>query len=301
MGIYMRLCLSLGLGLILSVLSGTASAQDRYFDSKGVQIRYTDQGSGEPIVLLHGYTSSIERGWVDTGVLPNLARDHRVIAFDLRGHGKSGKPRGPAAYGQEMAQDVVRLLEHLRLPRAHIVGYSLGAIITAKLLTTNPERFITATLSGHSGVRAWTSENEAAAQLAADEMVQGVPFRQLILTIAPTDEPRPREEAIRQRSEQLAAVNDPLALAAFNRQRHELVESNAEMASSRVPLLGIVGSADASIVGMRELKTINPALQLVVLEGAVHSTANMRGAPRSPEFSNAIRTFVAANRGQGGK
>jgi hypothetical protein len=162
----------------------------------------------------------------------------------------------------------------------------------------HPERFITATLSGHSGVRSWSAQDEAAAQAAADEMERGIPFRSLILAIAPTDEPRPSEEAIRQRSQQLVAVNDPVGLAAFNRQRRELVVSNSAMAALRVPLLGIIGSADAGIAGMKELKAINPALQLTVLEGAVHSTASERGTLRREEFANTIRTFVAAHRSQ---
>lgn len=89
----MRICTSLTLSLVLLLTHAVASAQDKYFDSQGVRVRFVDQGSGEPLVLLHGYTSTIERAWVDAGVLPNLAKDHRVIAFDLRGHGKSGKPR----------------------------------------------------------------------------------------------------------------------------------------------------------------------------------------------------------------
>jgi len=127
-----------------------ASAEDKFFNSNGVRIRYVDHGTGEPVVLVHGYTNVIERAWIETGVLPNLAKDHRVIALDLRGHGKSDKPHDPKAYA-ELGQDVVRLLGHLNIPQAHIVGYSLGGVITAKLLTTNPDRFITSTLGGSSG------------------------------------------------------------------------------------------------------------------------------------------------------
>jgi pimeloyl-ACP methyl ester carboxylesterase len=113
------------LGVFLFTLVPTiVSAQDKFFDSSGVQIRYIEQGTGEPVVLIHGYASSIERSWIEPGVLPNLARDHRVIAFDLRGHGKSGKPKDPKAYGTEMGQDAVRLMDHLKIQRAHIVGYS---------------------------------------------------------------------------------------------------------------------------------------------------------------------------------
>jgi predicted alpha/beta-fold hydrolase len=63
---------------------------DNFFDSNGVRIRYVDQGQGAPVVLIHGYTGNLERHWVAPGVFANLAKDHRVIALDCRGHGKSG-------------------------------------------------------------------------------------------------------------------------------------------------------------------------------------------------------------------
>src|SRR5689334_6704157 len=100
--------------LIVALWTTIARAEDRYFDSNGVRLHYVDGGSGEPVVLVHGYANSVEL-WTDTGVMPNLLRDHRVIAFDARGHGKSAKPHDPAAYGVEMSRDIVRLLDHLGL------------------------------------------------------------------------------------------------------------------------------------------------------------------------------------------
>src|SRR5688572_9268520 len=89
-----------------------ASRPDSTFFSAGVRIRYIDRGEGEPVILLHGYTADIEDQWIETGVVPELARSNRVIAFDARGHGRSDKPHDPAAYGANMAHDVVRLLDH---------------------------------------------------------------------------------------------------------------------------------------------------------------------------------------------
>ena len=105
-----------------------------------MRIRYVEHGSGAAVLLVHGFTADLERSWVETGILPDLARDHRVIAFDLRGHGKSDKPHDPAAYGEEMARDVVRLLDHLKIDRAHVIGYSLGAVIAGRLATLHPDR-----------------------------------------------------------------------------------------------------------------------------------------------------------------
>src|SRR5262245_42516828 len=151
-----------------------ASAQDQFFDSNGVRIRYVEQGSGPPVVLLHGFSGSLDTGWVETGVLPTLATDYRVIAFDSRGHGQSDKPHDPKSYGLQMGQDVVRLLDHLHITWAHIVGHSMGAGIVAKLLTADPDRFLTATLSGSAGrQQPWTPEAAAAAEVEAVEFEQG--------------------------------------------------------------------------------------------------------------------------------
>ena len=129
--------------LVLAALGHVAldcvAAQDQFFDSNGVRIRYIDQGAGPPVVLIHGFTSDIERGWAK--VQKPLSESYQVIALDCRGFGQSDKPHDPKSYGIEMSQDVVRLLDHLGIPRAHIVGHSMGAGITAQLLTTNPDRF----------------------------------------------------------------------------------------------------------------------------------------------------------------
>ena len=268
------------------------AAQDQFFDSDGVRIRYVDQGSGQPVVLIHGYTGSIA-GWVETGILPNLAKDYRVIAFDCRGHGKSDKPHDPKSYGIQMVQDVVRLLDHLHIARAHIVGYSMGAVITAKLLTTHPDRFLTATLGGAAGRQKWTAQDEAAAEAEAVELEQEMPFRSLILRLAPTDQPKPTDEVIQARSEQLLRGNDRLALAALVRSRGEQTFSAMQMAAVQVPTLGLIGSADPNMAAMNQLKSVVPSLKVVVIEGATHG--GERGAPRRPEFVANLREFIAAH------
>src|SRR5215471_15715619 len=98
---------------------------------------------------------------------------------------------------------------------------SLGGVITAKLLTTNPDRFITSAIGGSAGRRRWTDQDERDAQTAAAEFESVVPYRSLILATAPTDQPPPTEEAIRKRSQEIVATNDPLAHAALVRARRE--------------------------------------------------------------------------------
>jgi pimeloyl-ACP methyl ester carboxylesterase len=252
------------------------SAQDQFFDSNHVRIRYVDQGRGEPIVLLHGFTGDIEAGWISTGILPELARDHRVIAFDLRGHGKSGKPHDPAAYGREMVLDIVRVMDHLSIRRAHIIGYALGANIVAKLLVMQPDRFITATIGGAGGRLPFTPAEIKAAE---DEATQ---FERL------------REKA----RPGLGPLNDPLALAAIDRSKSEHSLTDQELKAVRVPVLTIAGSLDPALPAVKHLGEMVPSARVVVINDAVHATADPRSAARRPEFIAAMKTFLAAHRSE---
>ena len=283
---------------LLSVLCGAAAGEDRFFDSGDVRIRYVDVGKGAPgvppLVLVHGFTGTIERAWINTGILPDLARDHRVIAFDLRGHGHSGKPHDPRAY-DELALDVIRLMDHAGIPRAHVVGYSLGGIIVIKLLTTHPERFASAVLGGAAYRRARSTEADRAADAAAREIEGGI-YRALIVSTAPTDEPAPGEEAIRARSREIAGSADVRAHAALMRARRALLVSDTEVAALRVPALAVVGSADPALPRVEAMRKRWPGLEVEVVPGAAHPTVHERGLPRRPEFLAAVRRHIAARR-----
>ena len=149
---------------------------DRFFTSNGVRLRYVEDGKGaDPVVLLHDRGSSVEEQWIATGIMPSLVRQDifRVIALDLRGHGKSDKPPSPAI-DEEMARDVERLLTHLDIRRAHVVGYGLGANIAAKLATLHPERFITLVLAGGAHVRA-PGDDDRRGLAVTDEQMKAVP------------------------------------------------------------------------------------------------------------------------------
>jgi pimeloyl-ACP methyl ester carboxylesterase len=193
-----------------------------------------------------------------------------------------------------MGQDVVRLLDHLNIARAHIVGHSMGAGITAILLTTNPDRFLTATLSGSAGRQGWTPEAAAAAEAEAVEFEQGIPFRSVILRTAPPDQPKPTDEQIQARSQQLLGRNDRFAMAALVRSCGEQTFSAAQMATVQVPTLGLIGSADANLAAMQKLTSVLPTLKVVVIEGATHGGA--LGVARRPEFIDNFRAFTAAHK-----
>jgi pimeloyl-ACP methyl ester carboxylesterase len=134
-----------------------ADARSQTFDANGVKIHYVIEGKGEPVVLIHGLYASAFLNWKLPGVIRELAKDYRVIALDLPGHGASGKPMNKQAYGVQMVDDVVLLLDHLKIKKAHIVGYSLGGMITLKLLAKYPERVRSALVGGMGWFRAGSS------------------------------------------------------------------------------------------------------------------------------------------------
>jgi pimeloyl-ACP methyl ester carboxylesterase len=279
----------------LVLAPGASVAQENFFNSNGVQIHYTEKGIGEPIVLIHGQGVSSQI-WVDAGVLQNLAADYRVIAMDVRGHGMSGKPHDPKQYGREMALDVVRLLDHLGIQRAHIVGYSMGAQLTSLLLTLHPERFLTATLGGGTGRFKWTDRDAQIAEQEATEYERYGISPTLTREIAPPNSPPQSDTEIKRQSEAaLANPNqDRFAIAALTRSRHEQTITAVQVAAVKVPTLGLVGALDPALADFRDMQTLRPTLKLVVIDGATHGGDS--AAFRRPEFVAAIREFIASNR-----
>jgi pimeloyl-ACP methyl ester carboxylesterase len=144
--------------LACSVYFGCAHAADKpitqTFDANGVKISYFVQGKGEPVVLIHGWLSAAEINWTLPGTSALLAKDYQVIAFDVRGHGLSDKPAKEEAYGLELVEDVVRLLDHLKIKKAHIVGYSMGGIIAGNFIAKHPDRVLSGTLGGMGWLKA---------------------------------------------------------------------------------------------------------------------------------------------------
>jgi len=124
------------------------------FKNGAVEIAYLDEGEGDPIVLVHGFASNKEVNWVMPGWTTTLRRDgRRVIALDNRGHGQSSKLYEPAEYHTDlMAGDVAGLIEHLKLGRADVMGYSLGSRISAVLAARRPE-LVRSVILGGAGIR----------------------------------------------------------------------------------------------------------------------------------------------------
>lgn len=130
-----------------------ADADSATFDSAGTSIAYSVTGSGTPVILIHGLHSSFDMNWKLPGTVKLLAEKYKVIGFDVRGHGRSGKPQDEASYGLQMMEDVTRLMDHLKIEKAHVVGYSMGGMIALKFIAKHPDRVLSGTLGGMGWLR----------------------------------------------------------------------------------------------------------------------------------------------------
>jgi pimeloyl-ACP methyl ester carboxylesterase len=113
-------------------------------------IHYAAEGDGDPVILVHGFGSNFEVNWKNTGWFDFfLSIGRRVVALDLRGHGKSSKFHNPDAYlPGRMGEDILGLMDHLDLETADLMGYSMGAWLSMYLLAAAPDRFQRGILGG---------------------------------------------------------------------------------------------------------------------------------------------------------
>jgi len=229
------------------------------FSHGGVKIAFLDQGEGEPIVLVHGFASNKEVNWVAPGWMTTLTgAGRRAIALDNRGHGASTKLYDPAAYHSRlMAEDVRALLDHLGLPRADVMGYSMGARITAYLALAHPGCVRSAVLGG-----------------LGSQLVDGVGLPETLAegleapSVAAVTDPTAR--TFRSFAEQ--TKSDLRALAACLRGSRQTL-SRAEVERLAVPLLVAVGSKDAIAGSPQELAALIPGAQALTIPNRDHMLA----------------------------
>src|SRR5690606_15182451 len=134
----------------LQRVSALGAFDIEYFDHDGFRLAYRQDGEGDPILLIHGFASSSLVNWVSPGWFRTLTEaGYRVIAIDNRGHGRSAKPHDADEYTPtKMAAEAAALLDHLGIENAHVIGYSMGARISAFLALEHPERVHSAVFGG---------------------------------------------------------------------------------------------------------------------------------------------------------
>jgi len=265
-----------------------APPQHNAFLSNGVKLHYLTAGEGEPVILIHGFAASAYANWVMPGVFEKLSKHYQVIAIDNRGHGTSGKPHEIDKYGTEMVEDVVRLLDHLKIQKAHIVGYSMGGFITGALVATHPERILSATMGGAGWSR--REDDHSVIEAVAKSLEEGNGIAPLMKALTPPGSVPPTEEQIKSRNQMIMFANDPKALAACMRGMLKLQVTREQLVNNKVPVLAIVGDKDPLKKGVDAMDGVMSNLKVVIVKGGDHLSTF-----RSAQFQQTLNDFLAAH------
>lgn len=241
----------------------------RFTSFDGLDVAYTDEGAGEPVLLLHGFAANASINWRAPGVIDALvASGRRVIASDARGHGESSKPHDAAAYEDDaMAKDAVALLDHLGFDAVDVAGYSMGALVTLRLLAREP-RVRCAVLGGIGSLSAPAGQRREA---IADA-----------LEAADASKAPAFARAFRSFADSTGA--DLRALAAIQRATNK--QPRIDLAAIAVPCLVLVGDDDDLAREPQRLADSLPSGRLQVVNGTHLSAVN------DPRFTEAIVEFV---------
>jgi pimeloyl-ACP methyl ester carboxylesterase len=247
------------------------------FNSDGVEIAYLDEGSGDPVLLVHGFASNVATNWVDTGWVKTLTgAGYRVVAYDNRGHGHSEKLYALEDYGAPiMAEDARRLLDHLGIKSAHVMGYSMGARIAAFLAFAHPER-VRSLVFGGLGIN----------------MVRGVagtgPVAHALEAASIDEVTNATARTFRAFAEQ--TKSDLKALAACIRSARAPITPDA-LAALRCPVLVVVGERDVIGGSATALASLIPGARGIALADRDHQKA-----VGDKGFKEAVLSFLAEQR-----
>ncbi len=252
-----------------------------YANNNGVKVYYEVEGQGPPLVLGHPGAGSLNL-WRTRGYVDALRNDYQLILFDARGHGQSDKPHEVSAYGTNMADDVVALLDSLGIGKAHYFGYSMGAWIGLMLATRHVERFRSFIIGG------WSPYHE---EPVAKEDRAGLEMMKLVLS-----DP---EYAVRQREKNLGRLltdgeknrmltNDAAAAVAL--LTSDIAPfTDSELARISVPCLLFCGDVDSRHTGAKESINHMPQARFISLPSLDHATAFARSELMLPH----IKEFLA--------
>jgi pimeloyl-ACP methyl ester carboxylesterase len=231
------------------------------FGHDGLSLAFFDEGDpgGAPVLLIHGFASTANVNWVHPGWLKTLGdAGYRVIALDNRGHGASDKPRSVEAYRPRvMAGDAAALLDHLGIPEANVMGYSMGARISAFLALAHPHR-VRSLVFGGLGIG----------------MTEGVgdwdPIADALLAPSIDVVSHPRGQMFRAFADQ--TKSDRLALAACIQGSRDLI-GRREMAKITAPTLIGVGTRDDIAGSPHELAALMPNAEAIDIPNRDHMLA----------------------------
>jgi pimeloyl-ACP methyl ester carboxylesterase len=279
-------------------MPGPVNAAEGTFNSKGVKIRYVTEGTGEPVVLIHGWMADSTMWGRDpsgnTKLDTTRAQGFQLIALDCRGHGKSDKPHDPGKYGAEMAADVVRLLDHLKIKRAHLVGYSMGAFIAGRVAATQPERVRSVVFGGQAPlIIGAKSSGSSEVEVFAKAVDEGKGLGSYLLAVTPPGKRKPTVEQANALAAYLYTGKDVKAFAASGRSLKHLAVTGEQLRRCRAPILFIHGGNESDSVKNRvaSVRQLLGRGEVKVVQGSDHVTTLT-----NPEFGSSVLQFLRSSR-----
>jgi 2-succinyl-6-hydroxy-2,4-cyclohexadiene-1-carboxylate synthase len=276
-------------------VTGAGGARERRIDCDGVALHVVEQGAGSPLLVLHGFTGS---GASMTGVATALADRHRVVRVDLLGHGHSDAPHETAAYAMERCTaQLAGVLDALAIPRAHLLGYSMGGRIALGLAALHPGRVASALLVGARA--GFEDPAQRAARARDDERMAGQIERDgvpafvehwMALPLFATQRRLGAEALAAARAERLANCAHGLAASLRAIGAGAQPPLHALLPRVRLPVLLVVGAEDARFEAVaRDLAQRLPRARVAAVPDAGHA-AHLEN-PRA--FARIARDFFA--------
>jgi pimeloyl-ACP methyl ester carboxylesterase len=254
------------LTFFLSTKTTGETANFKSFD--GIKISYTDEGTGTPVILIHGFISG-GSSWYNSPLKKSLIdKGYRVIIPDMRGNGNSDKPHNDEAYSDNAEiKDLMALVDHLNLQKYISIGYSRGSILLAKLLTLDSR--IEKAVIGGMGLD-FTNPEWERRKIFAEAFNENAQTTELTA----------------------GAVNYAKKLGADFRalhlmQKHQPVTSVEELVKINTKILVIAGDADNDNGNPEDLQKYLPNSALKIIPGTHNNTAN------SKEFAISILDFLS--------
>jgi pimeloyl-ACP methyl ester carboxylesterase len=238
----------------------------------GIRIHYEVEGSGAPLVLLHGALVGLEM-WRELGYTAALRDERRLILIDARGHGQSDAPREEAQYAPErMAGDVTAVLDALEIPAAHFLGASMGAAIGFELARRAPQRFASLVLMGYGrcGPPAASEQQFNAAGRRLYEMGAALGGEATVAALDPTG------GALPPATRTAFLANDWVAQLAFYNAFERWPGFEEDLPRMALPCLVIAAESDAFYASAARCAALMPQASFVTLPGGVHSQDSYR-------------------------
>jgi pimeloyl-ACP methyl ester carboxylesterase len=229
------------------------------FEHAGFTLAYDDIGSGDPIVLFHGFASNRAENWRRVGWYGVLERKRmRLLALDIRGHGESAKPHNAEAYKSEaLVSDIIALMDHAGVRRAHVMGYSMGARVALATALAHPDR-VDHLIAGGIGDKLF------------EPRPPGYPMRDAMLAENIDSISEPLLRSFRQFADEQGEDRKALAACTDGLDFHFTRDTLSRI---RAPALIVAGARDALAGSAQGLAEAIPGARAVTLPGCDHFSA----------------------------